>query len=243
MKINIAYPAQGTQKCIEIDDEKKLRAFYDKRISQEVSGEDLGDEFAGFVFRISGGNDKQGFAMKQGVLTNGRVRILMAKGASSYRPRRTGERKRKSVRGCIVGPDLSVLNLVVVKKGDNAVEGLTDVSVPKRLGFKRASKIRRLFNVEADEVKKSVIQFCRKVEKKGKTIAKRPRIQRLVTPTVLYRKHKRAADKIKSLDASKKAAAEYSQMIAQRAASEREARRSELSKRRSSRKASAKATA
>ena len=29
----------------------------------------------------------------------------------SYRPRRTGERKRKSVRGCIVGSDLSVLNL------------------------------------------------------------------------------------------------------------------------------------
>lgn len=25
------------------------RALYDKRISQEVSGEDLGDEFAGYV--------------------------------------------------------------------------------------------------------------------------------------------------------------------------------------------------
>lgn len=30
-----------------------------------------------------------------------------------------GERKRKSVRGAIVGADLAVLNLVVVKKGDN----------------------------------------------------------------------------------------------------------------------------
>lgn len=243
MKINIAYPAQGTQTCIEMDDEKKLRAFYDKRISQEVSGEDLGAEFAGFVFRISGGNDKQGFAMKQGVLTNGRVRILMAKGATGYRPRRTGERKRKSVRGCIVGPDLSVLNLVVVKKGDGVVAGLTDVSVPKRLGFKRASKIRKLYNVEKDEVKKAVIQFCRKVEKKGKVIAKRPRIQRLVTPTMLYRKHKREADKVKSLETSRKNAAEYSQMIAQRASKERAERRSELSKRRSSRKASGKATA
>jgi hypothetical protein len=29
----------------------------------------------------------------------------------SYRPRLTGERKRKSVRGCIVGSDLSVLIL------------------------------------------------------------------------------------------------------------------------------------
>ena len=68
MKINIAYPEAGNQKYIDVDDEKKLRALYDKRISQEVPGEDLGEEFAGYVFKISGGNDKQGFAMKQGVL-------------------------------------------------------------------------------------------------------------------------------------------------------------------------------
>lgn len=71
----------------------------------------------GYVVRISGGNDKQGFPMKQGVLTNGRVRLLLSKGHSCYRPRRTGERKRKSVRGCIVDANLSVLNLVIVKKG------------------------------------------------------------------------------------------------------------------------------
>ena len=153
MKLNIAY--LGSQKFIEIDDEKKLRCLYDKRISQEVPGEDLGEEFAGYVFRITGGNDKQGFAMKQGVLTNTRVRLLLKEGLSGYRPRRTGERKRKSVRGCIVGADLSVLNLVVTKKGDSEIEGLTDVSVPKRLGPKRANKIRKLFNLSGeDDVRK-----------------------------------------------------------------------------------------
>jgi hypothetical protein len=49
-----------------------------------------------------GGNDKQGFPMKQGVLTPQRVRLLLSKGQSCYRERRDGERKRKSVRGCIV---------------------------------------------------------------------------------------------------------------------------------------------
>ena len=72
----------------------------------------------GYVVRISGGNDKQGFPMKQGVLTHGRVRLLLSKGHSCYRPRRTGERKRKSVRGCIVDANLSVLNLVIIKKGN-----------------------------------------------------------------------------------------------------------------------------
>ena len=121
------------------------RGFYDKRMAQEVSGDALGDEFKGYVFRITGGNDKQGFPMKQGVLLPHRVKLLMSKGHSCYRPRRTGERKRKSVRGCIVGPDLSVLSLVVVKQGEQDIPGLTDTTVPKRLGPKRASKIRKFF--------------------------------------------------------------------------------------------------
>lgn len=70
------------------------------------------------MLKISGGNDKQGFPMKQGVLSNVRVRLLLSKGHSCYRPRRDGERKRKSVRGCIVDSNLSVLSLVVVKKGE-----------------------------------------------------------------------------------------------------------------------------
>ena len=71
------------------------------------------------MFKIMGGQDKQGFPMKQGVLVPGRVQILMSPGDSCFRGfgRRNGERRRKSVRGCIVSPDLSVLNLVIVKKG------------------------------------------------------------------------------------------------------------------------------
>ena len=59
MKLNISNPAIGSQLCLDIDDEKKLRAFYDKRMGQEVMGEDVSEEFNGYVFRITGGNDKQ----------------------------------------------------------------------------------------------------------------------------------------------------------------------------------------
>jgi len=79
------------------------------------------------VVRISGGNDRQGFPMKQGVLTHDRVRLLLSKGHSCYRPRRTGERKRKSVRGCIVDANLSVLSLVIVKKGIVYVDHLMEI--------------------------------------------------------------------------------------------------------------------
>ena len=44
-QLNISYPATGCQKLLEVDDERKLRAFYDKRISAEVGADSLGDEW------------------------------------------------------------------------------------------------------------------------------------------------------------------------------------------------------
>ena len=76
--------------------------------------------------------------MKQGVLVNKRVRLLLGKGASCYRPRKQGERKRRSVRGCFVGPDIAVLNLVVMTVGDKDLDGVTrdEDAKPRRLGPK-----------------------------------------------------------------------------------------------------------
>jgi small subunit ribosomal protein S6e len=234
MKFNISYPPTGAQKCIEVDDEIKLRHFYDKRISQEIEGEALGDQFKGYVFKITGGNDKQGFPMKQGVLTNTRVRLLLGKNSTCYRPRRTGERKRKSVRGCIIGPDLSVLHLVIQKKGEEELPGLTDKYIPRRLGPKRASKIRKLFNLsKADDVRKYVIRRELPQKEGKKKVTKAPKIQRLVTPLSLQRKRHRIALKRQRSLKNKQEAAEYAKLVAQRNKENREKRQQSISKKRS----------
>jgi hypothetical protein len=44
--------------------------FYEKRMGAEIEADHLGDEWKGYILKIAGGNDKQGFPMKQGVLTN-----------------------------------------------------------------------------------------------------------------------------------------------------------------------------
>jgi len=236
MKVNIACPSTGMQKVIEIDDEKRLQNLYERRMAQEIDGQVLGEEFDGYVLRISGGNDKQGFPMRQGVLTNTRVRLLCLKGHKAYRPRRSGERKRKSVRGCIVGQDIAVLNLVVVQQGDKQIEGLTNDSVPRRLGPKRANNIRKLFNLtKDDDVRKYVIARTF-TNKAGRTVRKAPKIQRLVTPLTLQRKRARKAAKLNSVLRNKEAAAAYKKVVAQRQAERKEQRRSLISKRRSSRK-------
>lgn len=42
----------------------------------EVEADPLGDEWKGYVLKIAGGNDKQGFPMKQGVLTHSKYYTL-----------------------------------------------------------------------------------------------------------------------------------------------------------------------
>jgi len=235
MKLNISFPANGTQKLIEVDDERKLRIFMDRRMGAEVPGDSVGDEFKGYIFKITGGNDKQGFPMKQGVMHPTRVRLLLSEGHSCYRPRRTGERKRKSVRGCIVGMDLSVLALSIVKQGEGELPGLTDTVHPKRLGPKRATKIRKFFGLsKEDDVRKFVIRREVQPKKEGaKPYTKAPKIQRLVTPQRLQHKRHRIALKRRRAENAKDAANEYAKILHNRVA-EKKALTADAKKRRAS---------
>jgi small subunit ribosomal protein S6e len=234
MKLNISNPATGAQKLIDIEDERKLRSFMDKRISQEVDASCLGNEWNGYIVRISGGNDKQGFPMKQGVLTANRVRLLLARGTKCYRERRSGERRRKSVRGCIVDAGLSVLSLVIVKKGEGEIEGLTNRIVPRVRGPKRANKIRKLFNLsKADDVRKYVVRRTIKTKEGKKEKSKAPKIQRLITPVRLQRKRKIMAIKKGRSVKQNVLKTDYAKMLAIYVKEKRERKRSE-SKRRSS---------
>jgi len=213
MKFNISDPTTGGNKKIEIDEEKYIRPFFDRRMGQEINGEVMGDDYKGYIFRITGGNDKQGFTMKQGILTSGRSRILFKKRGTTFRPKRTGERKRKSVRGCITAPDLAVIALRIVQKGEKDIEGVTNVDIANRLGKKRRNRIIKDFALDKklDNVKKYVVH--RKIERNDKTYYKAPRIQRMVTEKRLRRRSQRQAEKISGVKVSQEKAASYEKLL------------------------------
>jgi len=227
----------NTNKIIPLENAQSYRRLYDKRISEELSGDGLIDDFLnGYIFKITGGFDKQGFAMKAGVMTDFRVEHLLLDGKSGHLwPWRKGERRRKAVRGCIVSYDIGVINMVIVKKGDRDIEGLTDPKSykPSRLGPKRANKIRKLFRLDPnDDVRPYVVRREAKTKKRRiyvesqkkfivdpesppiKSRIKAPRIQRLITPLSLQRKRKKYLDMKKRHEKRQKEAVEYSKVLA-----------------------------
>merc|ERR1712183_167464 len=105
----------------------------------------------------------------------------------------------------------------IIRKGEKDIPGLTDSTVPRRLGPKRASKIRKLFNLsKEDDVRQYVVR--RPVTKEGKKPrTKAPRIQRLVTPRVLqHKRHRIALKRQRTLKNKEEAKEKKQEQIAKR---------------------------
>ena len=194
---------------VELQNEDKLAEIIDKKIGDEIDGSIISDVFDGYKFKITGGFDKDGFAMKNGILAQGKKKVLLTKGCSLFRFRkgfhRTGIRVRKLVRGCIVSNDIKNLHLKIIKKGAKPIAGLTEEkdAQPKRLGPKRATRILKQFGLTAvyNEKKKNkeerknlrfmITKFAPKrtvKTKNGKEYVKSAKVQRLITPDRLRRK-------------------------------------------------------
>merc|ERR1712072_841694 len=97
--------------------------------------------------------------------------------------------------------------------GDKEIPGLTDKTLPRRLGPKRASKIRKLFNLsKEDDVKEYVIK--RPITKEGKKQRfKAPKIQRLVTPTRVARKRHLRVAKMKRIVRKREEESVYKKLL------------------------------
>lgn len=232
MIINIAYPLNNTQKTYSYKEEKFWSKLYDRKLGEEVNGDQFGDgteEFSGHIFKITGGSDNNGFAMKQGVVTKNKVKLLLSKESVGYFCRRKGVRKRKTVRGCIIGSKITSVNMILVEKGEGEIAGLTDIKNELRLGPKRANKIRKLFNlpkhsdnvgkenapkveVSNIDVMKAVVKRVTK-EKNGVKFFKAPRITRLLTKERIRRKKVKRVKKINKVKENAERRQQYMKLL------------------------------
>ncbi|ORD95054.1 SSU ribosomal protein S6E [Enterospora canceri] len=147
MKLNIAHPANGSQKCVEMSAKEEQR-FFGKKIGEQFDGAIISPEFEGTFLQIQGGNDYQGICMVSNQETTKRLRLLLKEGDIGYKCKRRGVRRRKTVRGSMVSNETQVLNLIIVKE-NKPIEGLTDVVKPQSHLPKKESKLCALLGLEA----------------------------------------------------------------------------------------------
>ncbi len=92
--------------------EDKSRVFLGKKIKDYVDASIIG--MKGKLL-ITGGTDSSGFPMRPDLPGPVRKKILLS-GPPGYRPKRKGERRRKTVRGDTITEDIVQINTVLVRE-------------------------------------------------------------------------------------------------------------------------------
>jgi len=95
-----------------------------KKIGDEVDG--IFISLPGYKLNITGGTDKDGFAMKKDLPGMGRRRILLSDG-KGFKALEKGMRKKKSVRGNTISQDIVQINMKVAKEGSKPIDSLIKI--------------------------------------------------------------------------------------------------------------------
>ena len=123
-KINISEKSGKTYK-VELESE----SITGKALHDKISGNEILPDLEGYEFEITGASDKSGFTAMKDVEGIGLKKVLLTYGkAMKKRPRKEGKKKlsnktpgglrlRKTVRGRLISPAISQINLKVLKEG------------------------------------------------------------------------------------------------------------------------------
>ena len=112
-KVVVSQGAESYQ--VEVDETK---AFNGLVIGEEFDGGLVGLD--GYTLKITGGSDKNGFAMKRDVDGPRRIKSLLT-GGVGYRPKVDGVKRRKTVRGNTISEDIVQINTIVTKAGSKSI--------------------------------------------------------------------------------------------------------------------------
>ena len=123
-KINIGEKSGKTYKI-----ETEVPGLIDKEIGEKIDGKEIGANFEGYEFQITGASDNAGFPALENVPGAILKGILLKYGKGMHKkPRREGKkapkdkkprglRLRKTVRGKVISEAIVQINLKVLKEG------------------------------------------------------------------------------------------------------------------------------
>ncbi|MGZ4846385.1 MAG: 30S ribosomal protein S6e [Halobacteriota archaeon] len=112
-RLIISDPSKKSAHKMEVSGAQANRLF-GLGIGDSLDGDVIG--LSDYALVITGGSDKDGVAMRRDLPGTVRKRLLLS-GGVGYHPKKTGIRRRKSVRGRVISAETGQINLVVGKSG------------------------------------------------------------------------------------------------------------------------------
>ena len=109
-QVIVSDPVSKTSKAATVEG-AKAQALVGKAIGDEVDGKLLG--IGNMKLKITGGTDKDGIPMRFDIQGGAKKRAMLS-GGVGFKPNDRGERRRKLVRGRVVGEDTMQINSVVM---------------------------------------------------------------------------------------------------------------------------------
>ncbi|ADG12802.1 Ribosomal protein S6e [Methanocaldococcus infernus ME] len=116
-KFVVADPKTG--RCYQIEADNT--PLVGMKIGDVFDGKIIGLE--GYKLEIRGGTDDSGFPMRPDIHGSRKVKVLLS-GPPGFHPKRKGERRRKTVRGNTIAPDIVQINVKVVEYGEKSIPEL-----------------------------------------------------------------------------------------------------------------------
>ena len=108
-----------------------------KKIHDEVDG--IFVSLPGYKLQITGGTDKNGFPMRTDLPGTIRRRLLLSE-SLGFKPKDSGVRKKKSVRGNTINQDVVQINMKVVKHSSKSIEDIIKAEAKKEDAGKKEEK-------------------------------------------------------------------------------------------------------
>ncbi len=111
---------EGKTYTMELSEEQAT-LLNGKKVNDIIPADIFG--LAGYELKLTGGSDNSGFPMRPSISGSRKVHALLSS-PPGFRPKRDGEKRRKTVRGNVYDSSITEVNCVVVKQGAQPLEAI-----------------------------------------------------------------------------------------------------------------------
>jgi small subunit ribosomal protein S6e len=162
MTFKIVVSDPKTRKAYQKEVPQSQSGLLGRKIGDKVSGDFLG--MAGYELEVTGGSDKQGFPMRKDVHGSVRKKVLLSF-PPGFHPLKSGQRRKKSVRGNTISSEIIQVNAKVLKYGNKSIEELFGVKKEKPKEEAKAEKPKEAEKTEKHKEEKAEKKEEAKAEK------------------------------------------------------------------------------